>query len=449
MSGPFALHPTPRCGAIVCRLPAVLGGDVLFSAESAAASRGLCAILAFRPFSVAVTGATINGLLDEATLTPHAMRGLLWLGLAELPQGVAASAGAEASADATIPDSDDPASVEADAAAAAVAAPPASLPAQLSFAPTPVALTARLHAANATIELDGATVRLPTVRADVVGGHARVTVAAGARAVAARAAALRLDSAAWAATPPPTTPARRALLPLALHAEAEHGGAEAAGWWTTTGFLLRAPLTAALDFTPALVGGVLGYIHPLLAGAVRLQEEDAVRVSVSPAGAHLPCRSLSLGVSPMRISVAPNALILGSLAMVDKMGRARRVAGGGSGAPALSRSASRKGAPPDRLEAWTSAIAAVLHADTYTVDSGRLDMVRRERGRLLILLAAGRARGRGHTPPPLPASLSSSSPRTLPRARRPPTWPCGARRAWRAGAARRAAARRRPRAASR
>ena len=85
MSGPFALHPTPRCGAIVCRLPAVLGGDVLFSAESAAASRGLCAILAFRPFSVAVTGATINGLLDKATLTPHAMRGLLWLGLAVLP----------------------------------------------------------------------------------------------------------------------------------------------------------------------------------------------------------------------------------------------------------------------------------------------------------------------------------------------------------------------------
>ena len=86
-------------------------------------------------------------------------------------------------------------------------------------------------------------------------------VAAGARALAADAAALRLPDTAWAAAWPAEGSVRgRGLLPLALRAEAEHGTVSAHGFWTTAGFSLAAPADAALDFTPALVSTVLGQV---------------------------------------------------------------------------------------------------------------------------------------------------------------------------------------------
>ena len=117
---------------------------------------------------------------------------------------------------------------------------------------------------------------------------------------------------------------------------------------------------------------------------------------------HIPCRSVTLHVAPMRLVVAPSPLILGSLALATRLNRG--VVGGVVGgspprSPARAGSASsaggkgrrspsspdnpvtssvtgsKKGAPPDRLEAWTSPIKATLHADALALDSGRLDML--------------------------------------------------------------------------
>ena len=139
----------------------------------------------------------------------------------------------------------------------------------------------------------------------------------------------------------------RPLLPFALRLEARHCGVQASGWWTTTGFLLREPASAAFDLTPALVGGVLSRINPLLAGAVRLREDDAVRVSLWPlsedggaggvgagagggGGGHLPASSGRIAMKPLRLQMEPTALVAGSLRLVSGYNRAARALGGGT-----------------------------------------------------------------------------------------------------------------------
>lgn len=222
----------------------------------------------------------------------------------------------------------------------------------------------------------------------------------------------------------------RPLLPLALRLESRHGGVHASGWLSTTGLVLREPARAAFDLTPALVGGVLAKINPLLAGAVRLREDDAVRVTLWPlsngvnGGGHLPASSVRIEMRPLRLQMEPNALVAGSLRLVSGYNRAARALGGGgkkkeSAAPSSSsvsllsrRSApaaaaalpstlasffgklgSRNRSPPSKpknpklhnsneatLEAWTSSLSATLRGGDkkskgFWVDSGRLDML--------------------------------------------------------------------------
>ena len=131
-------------------------------------------------------------------------------------------------------------------------------------------------------------------------------------------------------------PLCRPLLPFALRLEARHGGVQASGWWTTTGFLLREPARAAFDLTPALVVGVLSRVNPLLAGAVKLREDDAVRVTLWPLsssdiGGHLPASSVRISMRPLRLQMEPNALVAGSLRLVSGYNRAARALGGGGG----------------------------------------------------------------------------------------------------------------------
>ena len=230
----------------------------------------------------------------------------------------------------------------------------------------------------------------------------------------------------------------RPLLPFALRLEARHGGIQASGWWSTTGFVLREPAKAAFDLTPALVGGVLARINPLLAGAIRLREDDAVRISLWPmsdgsgggggGGGHLPASAIRIDVRPLRLQMEPNALVAGSLRLVSGYNRASRAlllgVGGGGGRGGKKETASPSSPPPSpspppppsssffgklvgnrgsksssgsknknvaakkprpqpreaTLEAWTSSLSATLlgggrGSKGFWVDSGRLDML--------------------------------------------------------------------------
>jgi len=229
--------------------------------------------------------------------------------------------------------------------------------------------------------------------------------------------------------PPPLC---RPLLPFALRLEARHGGVQASGWWSTTGFVLREPARAAFDLTPALVTGVLSKINPLLAGAVRLREDDAVRVTLWPmsssgflGGGHLPASSVKIGMRSLRLQMEPNAMVAGSLRLVSAYQRAASfglLKGGGkkskenssvsssssssafasffskltgnnkSSSSSSSSSFKNKNNSPKKpklhqkkrseatLEAWTSSLSATLRGGNrsskgFWVDSGRLDML--------------------------------------------------------------------------
>lgn len=239
---------------------------------------------------------------------------------------------------------------------------------------------------------------------DIIGSHVTLAAGAGRSALEKEAGRLNLASLGWAAAAPPAAsgtapPTGRPLLPVAAHVEAEKGALSAAGWLTTTGLVLARPATAALDLTPALVKCVLCRLNPLLTGALRLAEDDAVRVSLAPAHMHIPCRTVDVRVDPLRLELAPTPLILGALRLVGGA-RAHLARGGGplGGAPAAPGkqrspfSSPRKQAdeslalcgvkangkpatrPPDALEAWTGPLAATLHMAGW-VESGRLDML--------------------------------------------------------------------------
>lgn len=329
-TGCLALAPPPggwwtavrtlSLGPLSVRLPASLGGDTLLSAEGVS-----LAWPRWTRLRVAVQNPTVAATLDAASLTPHAMRLLLHLNLARLVEPsvcVPANAVEGETGDA---EEAPPAEAAADVAAVTDAAAAgdaimAALPRQLSLTPAAVELAGATltfalgSIASLDVVLAPGSVLLPAFMADVLGGRVTVTLAAGAAAIADRAAALHTAAGDWTRSPPSTTTVHtlaspaltgRPLAPIALRAETEHGGVAAAGWWTTTGLALREPATAALDFTSALVEGVIGHIHPLLADAVKLEEEDVVRVRLEPSRLHVPCRSVTLMLPPCASSSPP------------------------------------------------------------------------------------------------------------------------------------------------
>ena len=269
---------------------------------------------------------TIAATLDAATLTPQAMRLLLHLNLARSVEPTARAPSAADAPDHADAEEATPAEAAADVAAVTDAAAAgdaimAALPRQLSLTPAAVELAGATltlsvgSVASLDVVLAPGSVLLPSFMADVLGGRVAVTLAVVAAAIAARAGALHAAAGDWTRSPPPppthhdpASPALagRPLAPIALRAETEHGGVAATGWWTTTGLAWREPATAALDFTSALVEGVIGHIHPLLAGAVKLEEEDVVRVRLEPSRLrpwrlrHKTHRALAARRPPMR-----------------------------------------------------------------------------------------------------------------------------------------------------
>ncbi|KAK9827236.1 hypothetical protein WJX81_000649 [Elliptochloris bilobata] len=211
--------------------------------------------------------------------------------------------------------------------------------------------------------------RLPFVRVDledgllavieefgqVFGGSVRLEVRAGSAQVRELARANGIDCG-WLARdrwPAASEQTGAPRFPVAVKVEADNLSARFGGWRTSTGVLLRQPLAATINFTPALAKYGLQRLHPLLAHAMALQRGSSVIATVQPLAGHLPAEGYTVRMQPLKLRMHGHPIVRGALRLLEFRGR---------------------GAKRGGLECWTSAVEAEVWR-TGELVSKRMDVL--------------------------------------------------------------------------
>eukprot|EP00884_Botryococcus_braunii_P008667 jgi/Botrbrau1/17801/Bobra.0127s0050.1 len=210
-------------------------------------------------------------------------------------------------------------------------------------------LSGRVVALNVVFELRDGQMITPDIMRQCLGEHMSVKGAIGSASIEDNMGNLDLENVDWLARdnwPAVSRKTGRPMLPVVFKMEASHMGTILEGWRTTTGLLLRQPMRLRLDFTPALVKYFLSKMAPVLAGCVRLEEDDMVEVQLAPLSLHLPASRYEVQVKPLRLSLAGNPLVTAVLNFLTSFRDKDRAPGGA-------------------LEAWTSRMdAQILRSGT-------------------------------------------------------------------------------------
>ncbi|KAK9813117.1 hypothetical protein WJX72_009316 [[Myrmecia] bisecta] len=314
-----------------------LDEEQLFKADNIEFNDGWSKILTGRKFSVVVNKPALNLLADDQGLL-HWVRLLQDVGILkevkakERPVPLQPAGGTEAG--------------EAVTSTANVAS--------LDYSAELRVLTGRV------LFVDG-LLQCPEDTGRVVGNNVQVKVLVGAANIQEEARE-RDQEASWvdAAPPPdPESPAGMLRYPMAVLLQSDNLCMEASGWRTSTGMLLRQPMSSSLAFTPALAKFALSKMHPLFSQVLRLEGQDSIRASCSPLEMHLPAECHTVRLEPMKLVLAGSGFVGGVLKLLNMRP--------GGGEPSSSEGVGK-------LQAWTS----VIEADVYRsgqVMSKRMDIL--------------------------------------------------------------------------
>ncbi|KAK9818270.1 hypothetical protein WJX72_009837 [[Myrmecia] bisecta] len=317
--------------------PERLGGETLVDVQQISSTRSLWSIVTGKEFDVVVTAPFVDCLMAPDGQLKFVRLLTEWQVVRE----------AKAHHKPHMPP-DNTAPVDP---AASKAKGPESAP--LNFTAEGRLMTAQLYASDGVLQL-------PIELQQVVGENLHAAVLIGAKNLRDDAADFGVD-AGWVdkqrAPKAGAAGMGRALDPTVVVVNSEHVNAELSGWRTSTGLLLRKPVSASVDYTPALAKFYLSRINPLLADSVSVEEGGTVRVDVTPLHDHVPAESLAVRVAPMKLVVGRGNLLgdaIGMLQLRDgRLGKLDKM---------------------KRLEVWTSA----AHAEVFRngpVVTKRIDLL--------------------------------------------------------------------------